>query len=276
MKVLVTGKNGQLGHEVVQALSRRNIVVKGVDQGDFNLADRNQVYAAMKAEAPDAVIHCAAYTAVDRAEDEPEQCTLVNAGGTSAIAEMAADAGIRMLYVSTDYVFPGVGSAPYEVNDPTGPQSVYGRTKLQGEEAVRALVDRHFIVRVSWSFGSHGENFVRTMLRLAAQRDEVRVVSDQVGSPSYTPDLASLLCDMIHTDAYGTYHATNEGFCSWSEFAEAIFRQAGLTTRVIPITTAEYPVKAARPLNSRLSKKSLDDAGFARLPGWQDALERFL
>lgn len=276
MKVLVTGCNGQLGHDVAQELCRRGEDCVAATRADFDLTDGAAVAAFVAAQRPDAVIHCAAYTAVDRAEDEPARCRAVNADGTEHIARACAAANAKLVYISTDYVFPGHGDRPYETDDPVGPQNVYGCSKLAGERAVQALLRRYAIVRISWVFGQNGANFVTTMLRLAAQHDALRVVADQIGSPTYTADLAPLLCDLAAGDACGVYHATNEGFCSWAEFAAEIFRRAGVRTQVRPIATKDYPTKAARPQNSRLSKRSLDAAGFARLPSWQDALARYL
>lgn len=276
MKVLVTGFKGQLGFDVVKRLEKLNIECKGVDIEDFNLLDEKGVSDYIKDYSPAAVIHCAAYTAVDKAEDNVEACRAVNFTGTKNITAVCQKLGIKLMYISTDYVFDGEGETPFEVNSKTAPIGIYGLTKLEGEETVRQLVDKHFIVRISWVFGINGNNFIKTMLRLAAERDELSVVADQIGSPTYTFDLAILLCDMIQTEKYGTYHATNEGYCSWFEFACEIFKQAGVTIKVKPVTTEEYPTRAKRPKNSRLSKKSLDDAGFNRLPDWQDAVKRFL
>lgn len=276
LKILVTGVKGQLGYDVCAVLAARGIENRGVDIDDFDLTDGQSVRSYLDAYRPDAVIHCAAYTAVDRAEDEPERCAAVNVDGTRHIADACKALDAKMLYVSTDYVFPGTGETPYEADDPTGPLSIYGKTKLAGELLVKELLERYFIVRISWVFGSNGNNFVKTMLRLGAEREVVRVVGDQVGSPTYTADLAPLLCDMITTEKYGVYHATNEGYCSWAEFAGEIFRAAGMDTRVEAIGTAEYPTKAQRPGNSRLGKGSLDGGGFARLAGWRDAVERYV
>ena len=273
--VLVTGARGQLGQDVLAVLRRRGIACAGMGRETLDVTESSSVFACFERLRPHAVIHCAAYTAVDRAEEEPELCRAVNAGGTRHIAAACERAGAKLLYVSTDYVFPGLGSAPYQVDSPTGPLSVYGRSKLEGERAA-GLCGRCFIVRTSWVFGAHGNNFVKTMLRLSQGRESLRVVGDQWGSPTYTADLAPLLCGMLDTERYGTYHATNEGFCSWAQFAQEIFRQAGVGTRVLPIPSEGYPAKAARPLNSRLSKRSLDIAGFSRLPPWEDALCRFL
>ena len=276
MKVFVTGVSGQLGFDVCRVLEARGIDCRGVSSKELDITDKAAVERMLRDYAPDAVIHCAAYTAVDKAEDEAERCWLVNAEGSANIAAACAALGCKMLCVSTDYVFSGEGEAPWEVTDAVSPRSVYGKTKLAGELAVQALTEKHFIVRTSWVFGKNGGNFVKTMLRLAETREEVSVVADQIGSPTYTADLAPLLCDMIETERYGIYHAANEGFCSWADFAAAIFRLAGKRTRVQPIATAEYPTAAARPLNSRLSRRSLDEAGFKRLPPWEDALKRYL
>ena len=276
MKVLITGAGGQLGWDVMKELERRNIDCCGVDVADFDITDMQATRESIWAYAPDAVIHCSAYTAVDKAEDDVERCTAVNVEGTRNIAVACRKIGAKLIYISTDYVFPGTGTEPYEIGDRTGPESVYGKTKLAGEMAVRELADKLFIVRISWAFGKNGSNFVKIMLRLGKERDEVRVVDDQIGSPTYTADLASLLCDMAQSDKYGIYHASNEGYCSFAEFAEEIFRQASYTAKVVPIPTSQYPARAIRPFNSRLSKRSLDKAGFNRLPDWKDALSRYL
>ncbi len=276
MKILVTGVKGQLGYDVMNVLRQRQIDCLGADLEDFDITDEAATTAFIINYRPDAVIHCSAYTAVDRAEEDAVRCEQVNVEGTRHIAAACREIGAKMLYLSTDYVFPGTGEDFYEVDDPTGPLSVYGKTKLGGELAVKSLLDRYFIVRIAWVFGKNGNNFVKTMLRLGQQRDQVNVVCDQVGSPTYTADLAPLLCDMVQTEQYGTYHATNEGICSWAEFAAEIFRLSGSQATVNPIPSSEYPAKAARPFNSRLSKKSLDLAGFSRLPSWQDALARYL
>ena len=276
MKVLVTGASGQLGHDVCLELERRAIPFCAPTSQEMDITDREAVLRCMEDTRPDAVIHCAAYTKVDLAEVEPEKCWAVNADGTRNIAEACRKLGSSMLYISTDYVFPGDGDRFYEPTDPVGPANVYGRSKLAGELAVQSLLDKYFIVRISWVFGKNGNNFVKTMLRLAETRTELNVVCDQIGSPTYTADLAPLLCDMIQTDQYGIYHAANEGICSWAEFAQEVFAQEGKDVTVRPVTTAEYAAKAQRPLNSRLSKESLRNAGLAPLPGWQDAVRRFL
>jgi dTDP-4-dehydrorhamnose reductase len=277
MSILVTGVKGQLGFDLMKELKKRGLDCLGADIEDFDITDEKATKAFLASCRPEAVIHCAAYTAVDRAEDEPGLCKAVNADGPRNIAKACGEIGAKMVYLSTDYVFPGDGDRFYETGDPTGPLCVYGRTKLDGELAVRAALDRHFIVRTSWVFGVNGGNFIKTMLRLSESRDEISVVSDQIGSPTYTADLAPLLCDMVLTDRYGTYHATNEGICSWAQLAEAALRAAGRSARVNFITTEEYPAsKATRPKNSRLSKRSLDDAGFKRLPEWRDAVGRYI
>jgi len=276
MKVLVTGVAGQLGYDVMKRLAEMNIEAKGVDYQDFDLTDAEAVMNAVCSYAPDAIIHCAAYTAVDRAEQEPEKCAAVNGMGTLNLVRAALAVDAKLLYVSTDYVFNGEGDEPFEVNSPYGAKNVYGLTKAQGEEAIRSLMTRYFIVRTAWVFGLNGHNFVKTMLRLGAERSEVSVVADQFGSPTYTPDLARLLCDMIVSNKFGVYHATNEGFCSWAEFAAEIMRQGERKCRVNPVATSQYPTPAKRPANSRLSKACLDAAGFNRLPPWQDALARYL
>ena len=276
MKVLVTGVKGQLGFDVMKRLAALNIEARGVDYTDCDLTDGPSVMALVRGEAPDAIIHCAAYTAVDRAETEPEQCAAVNGMGTLNLVRAALAVDAKLLYVSTDYVFSGEGDTPVDISAPYQPRNVYGLTKAQGEEAVRSLMTRSVIVRTSWVFGAHGDNFVKTMLRLGADHSEVSVVGDQIGSPTYTVDLARLLCDMVQTNRYGIYHATNEGYCSWASFAAEIMRQAGLRCTVRAIPTSEYPTLARRPANSRLSKESLDQAGFARLPQWEDALSRYL
>ncbi len=276
MKFLVTGGSGQLGSDVESVLRQRGLDYLSVGTRQLDITDEDAVFACMRAYRPDAVLHCAAYTKVDQAEEEEERCRMINAAGTRHIARACEACGAKLLYTSTDYVFPGTGETPYETDALTGPLNVYGQTKLEGEFAVREALERHFIVRVSWLFGKNGNNFVKTMLRLGRERRTLNVVCDQIGSPTYTADLAVLLCDMVESDVYGTYHATNEGFCSWYDCAKAVFRLSGETTEVLPIATADYPTKAKRPLNSRLSKKSLMEAGFSRLPAWEDGLLRYV
>ncbi|MCM1101646.1 MAG: dTDP-4-dehydrorhamnose reductase [Clostridium sp.] len=278
MKILVTGVKGQLGYDVVNELSARGHEAVGVDVQEMDITDAVSVDRVIKAAAPDAVIHCAAYTAVDAAEENEELCRRVNAEGTRNIAKVCRELDCKMIYISTDYVFSGQGERFWEPDDEKAPQSVYGRTKYEGELAVQELLDKYFIVRIAWVFGVNGKNFVKTMLKLAENHDTLRVVSDQFGSPTYTFDLAKLLADMVVTDRYGVYHATNEGICSWYEFACAIFEEAGLADKitVLPVSTEEYGAKANRPYNSRMSKEKLVQNGFEKLPPWQDALKRYL
>lgn len=276
MKVLVTGYTGQLGYDVVAELRRRNIECIGTTRQDFSLTDTEKMKSFIKNYNPDAVIHCAAYTAVDKAEDEPKICHAVNAEATREIAKICKDIDAKMIYISTDYVFPGDGDSFYEPEDEKAPQNVYGQTKLDGEKAVQEMLDKYFIVRISWVFGINGKNFIRTMLNLAKMHDKLTVVNDQIGSPTYTVDLAKLLCDMVQTDKYGVYHTTNEGICSWYEFACEIFKQKGVNVQIEPVPSTAFPTRAKRPHNSRMSKKCLDRAGFDRLPSWQDALNRYL
>lgn len=276
MKVLVTGCTGQLGFDVCRQLKKRNIEYYGAVRTDFDLRDESSVKNFVRKMKPTVIIHCAAYTAVDKAEDEKELCHSINVEGTKALAEAGKEVNAKMVYISTDYVFPGRGSQFYEINDNKEAVNVYGQSKLDGETVVRSILEKHFIVRISWVFGINGHNFVRTMLKLAQDHDTLKIVDDQIGSPTYTHDLAVLLCDMVASAKYGTYHATNEGVCSWKDFAEEIFRQAKMDITVIGQSSASYPTKAKRPLNSRLSKKSLDNAGFQRLPDWHDALYRYM
>ena len=276
MKVLITGASGQLGFDAVKVLREQGVDCLGVGSKELDVTDRDAVLRVFDTYRPDAVLHCAAWTKVDLAEDEPERCMRVNAEGTRNVALACRECGAKMVYISTDYVFPGTGSTPWEADDPTGPLNIYGRSKLAGEQAVRKLLERYFIVRTSWVIGAHGNNFVKTMLRLAETHDRLRVVGDQIGSPTFTADLAPLLCDMIATEQYGVYHATNEGFCSWAALAEAVFRLAGKDVAVKHVSTEEYGAKALRPKNSRLSKRSLDAGGFARLPEWEASLARLL
>lgn len=276
MKVLVTGVKGQLGHDVMNELARRGIQSVGVDIDEMDITDGASVERVVREAAPDAVIHCAAYTAVDAAEENEALCRRVNAEGPRNIAVVCRALDIKMLYISTDYVFSGDGDRPWEPDDEKNPQSVYGQTKYEGELAVQELLDKYFIVRIAWVFGINGKNFVKTMLKLSENHDTIRVVNDQFGSPTYTYDLARLLVDMVLTDKYGVYHATNEGICSWYEFACAIFKEAGISVNVVPVTTAEYGAKAKRPANSRMNKDKLTQTGFEKLPLWQDALKRYI
>lgn len=282
MKILVTGVKGQLGYDCIKELTKRGYTdILGIDIEDLDITDKIKVLEYIKSYKPDVVMHNAAYTAVDKAELNYDDCYKVNALGTKYIAEACKEIGAKMVYISTDYVFDGTKDGIYEINDKTNPISVYGKTKLDGENFVKSLIDKYFIVRISWVFGINGNNFIKTMLRLASMgKTELNVVNDQIGSPTYTADLAVLLCDMIQTDKYGTYQATNEGYCSWYEFSKKIFELSNINIKVNPVTTKEYlqmvTQQAKRPMNSRMSKDSLDKAGFKKLPNWENALERYL
>lgn len=276
MKILVTGATGQLGHDVAEELAKRGHEPIGVGSADMDITSEEQVRKIFDRVRPEAVVHCAAYTAVDRAEDEPELCRRINAEGTRRIARFCREYGCKLLYISTEYVFEGEGERPWEPDDTPNPLNVYGQSKYEGEQAVQECLDKYFIVRISWVFGLHGGNFVRTMLRLGRERGAVKVVDDQIGSPTYTRDLSILLADMAESEKYGIYHASNEGFCSWYEFAAEIFRKAGLRVDVTPVDSGSFPTKARRPHNSRINKDKIVKNGFNKLPPWQDALERYL
>lgn len=277
MKVLVTGVKGQLGYDVVRELQSRGHEAIGVDIEEMDITDETAVSRVMEETAPEAVIHCSAFTAVDRAEEEQELCYKVNVEGTENIAKMCQKLGCKMLYLSTDYIFSGEGQRPWEPEDTPSPLNAYGQSKYQGEVALRQYVDKYFIVRISWVFGINGNNFIKTMLRLGKENGAVKVVDDQIGSPTYTFDLAKLLVDMIETEQYGAYHATNEGICSWYEFAKEIFQEANMKeVMVTPVSSEEFPVKAKRPKNSRMSKEKLVQNGFSLLPSWQDAVKRYI
>ena len=280
MRVLVTGAKGQLGSDLLCELSKRNIESVGIDIDDLDITDADatkRVIENINNDAKiDAIIHCAAYTAVDAAEDNEALVTKINAEGTKNIAEVAKTLDVAMMYISTDYVFDGEGERPWEPDDKRAPLNVYGMAKYKGELYVEELLKKYFIVRISWVFGLHGNNFIKTMIRLGKERGAVSVVNDQIGSPTYTPDLSRLLADMIVTDKYGRYHATNEGLCSWYDFAVEIFKQAKLDVAVTPVSSDAFPVKAKRPHNSRMDKSKLIKNGFKLLPTWQDALRRYL
>ena len=276
MRVLVTGVNRQLGHDVMNELAKRGYEGVGVDVAEMDITDAQAVDKVITGAGVDKVIHCAAYTAVDAAEDNVDVCRKVNAEGTENIAKVCKKLDLPMVYISTDYVFDGEGTRPWEPDDQRDPLNVYGQTKYEGELAVEENLDKYFIVRIAWVFGVNGKNFIKTMLNLAENHDTISVVNDQVGSPTYTYDLARLLVDMIETEKYGRYHATNEGLCTWYEFAQEIFRQAQVQVKVVPVTSEEFPAKAKRPHNSRMNKDKLDEMGFERLPSWQDALSRYL
>lgn len=277
MRVLVTGAKGQLGTDLMNELKKQGLEGIGVDIGEMDITDAKACMDVICGADVDAVIHCAAYTAVDAAEDNVELCRKINGEGTRNVALACKAADVKMMYISTDYVFDGKGIRPWEPDDCRDPLNVYGQTKYEGELAIEELLDKYFTVRIAWVFGVSGKNFIKTMLRLGKERGAVSVVNDQVGSPTYTYDLARLLVDMIQTEHYGRYHATNEGECSWYEFALEIFRQAGMDqVSVTPVSSTEFAAKAVRPENSRMSKEKLSDNGFTRLPAWQDALSRFL
>lgn len=299
MKIFVTGVNGQLGHDVMNELAKRGYTgigsgieeaYSGIEDGSpactmayrrLDITDRHAVETVIDEVRPNAVIHCAAWTAVDPAEDADKTETVrkVNVSGTEYIAQACKATGAKMIYLSTDYVFDGQGTEPWTPDCKSyRPLNVYGQSKLDGELRVAGILEKYFIVRIAWVFGLNGKNFVKTMLGAAKNRSEVKVVNDQIGTPTYTRDLARLLVDMAETEKYGYYHATNEGgYISWYDFCKEIYRQAGISTRVIPVTTAEYGLnKAARPFNSRLDKSKLVENGFTPLPDWKDALARYL
>ena len=276
MKVLVTGVTGQLGYDVVRELKERGHIPFGVSSNTMDITDYSMVEKVMQEEKPEAVIHCAAYTAVDEAEENVELCRSVNAKGTENIAKICKDFDIKMIYISTDYVFSGEGQKSWCPEDVAHPLNTYGMTKYEGELAVQKFLDKYFIVRISWVFGINGKNFVKTMLRLGKTNGTVNVVNDQVGSPTYTYDLSKLLCDMLVTEEYGIYHATNEGMCSWYEFACEIFKVAGLDVKVHPVDSNAFPSIAKRPHNSRMNTDKLESYGFNRLPDWKDALARYI
>lgn len=299
MRVFVTGVGGQLGHDVMNELAKRgyegigsdiSAVYSGIQDGtavcsmpylSMDITDKTQVEATIAEVNPDVVIHCAAWTAVDLAEDEDkvEKVRMINVAGTQNIANVCKKLNCKMVYISTDYVFDGQGEIPWEPDcKDYAPLNVYGQTKLEGELAVANTLEKFFVVRIAWVFGKNGKNFIKTMLNIGKKFDTLRVVNDQIGTPTYTLDLSRLLVDMIETDKYGYYHATNEGgYISWYDFAVEIFKQSGYNTKVVPVTTAEYGLsKAARPFNSRLDKSKLAENGFELLPTWQDALSRYL
>ena len=280
-KILVTGFKGQLGFDCVKELEKRGYSnVRGIDVAELDITDEKAVDKYISEFKPDVVMHNAAWTAVDKAEQFEDKVYQVNSYGPKYIAEACKKVDATMIYISTDYVFDGKGDKPFEVDSPKAGLSIYGKSKALGEDFVRQTLNKYFIIRISWVFGINGNNFIKTMLKLAETHDELSIIDDQIGSPTYTADLASLMADMIETDKYGTYHATNEGFCSWAEFAEYIFKCAGKNVKVNKVTTEQYkqmvPNQADRPLNSRMSKQSLINAGFKTLPSWQDATKRFV
>jgi dTDP-4-dehydrorhamnose reductase len=276
MKVLVTGAKGQLGYDVVKRLNKSKIDCFGIDIEECDITDQKQVYSVISEYKPDVVVHCAAYTAVDKAEDEREICYRINVTGTQNIANACKKIDSKMVYISTDYVFDGEGEDPFDVTDKPNPINYYGQTKYEGELAVQNILDKYFIVRISWVFGINGNNFVKTMLKLGKDRDEISVVADQVGSPTYTFDLAKVLAEMIKTEEYGIYHVTNEGYCSWYEFACEIFKQAGMDIKVNPIKTEEYPTRAKRPKNSKLKMLDTKQLSNPHIKNWREALKDFM
>jgi len=276
LKFMVTGVNGQLGHDVVIKLKETGLDIIAPRRDKFDLTNKDLVKKYIIEEKPDVIIHCAAYTAVDTAEDEKALCYSVNVEGTRYIAETAKQINAKVVYISTDYVFDGIGKEPHSENKATKPVNYYGYTKEQGELIIRELLDNYFIIRTSWVYGSNGNNFVKTMLKLAETRNEISVVSDQIGAPTYTKDLAEFIISLVKTDRYGFYHGVNEGYCSWFEFAKTIFEKSGINMKIHPIATKDYPTKAKRPLNSRLLSDNTCKAGIKRLPHWEDAISRFM
>lgn len=276
MKFFITGVNGQLGYDVKRELLERGYTdILAPTRVDLDITNEDAVKKMIREYRPSVIFHCAAYTAVDKAEDEKEKCYQVNVLGTKYLTEAAKEVGAKIIYISTDYVFDGTKEGLYQIEDKVNPVNYYGKTKYLGENFIREY-DNHIIVRISWVFGINGKNFIRTMLNLAESHKELNVVCDQIGSPTYTKDLAGLLVNMFLSNVKGLYHVTNEGYCSWYEFAEFIFKESRKKVKVHPILTKDYKTIAKRPLNSKLSKESLDDIGMKRLPEWQDAVKRYI
>lgn len=275
MKIVITGAKGQLGTDLVDLLSDKGHKVYGYGREELDITNFDQVHQVISNVKPDVVIHAAAYTKVDLAESEQDQAFLVNAYGTRNVAVASEAVGAKLVYVSTDYVFDGAANTPYNEFSPTNPMSVYGKSKLAGEQFVRDLHSKFFIVRTSWVYGKNGNNFVKTMLKLAQERDELKVVDDQVGCPTYTVDLAHCILDLIQTEKYGIYHVSNSGHCSWYEFAKAIFEEAGLEVKVNPCTTKDFPRPAPRPAYSVLEHMALRLNGFKEMPYWRDSLKSY-
>lgn len=275
LKIVITGANGQLGRELTEwTTDTADIIGFGRNELDItSLAACRNIFTLHR---PDVVIHCAAYTAVDKAESEPDEAFRVNAAATRNVAVAAREVGAKLCYISTDYVFDGTGSTPYNEYDQTNPQTVYGKSKLAGEQSVQTLHDRYFIVRTSWVYGKYGNNFVKTMLKIAGERDQLKVVADQLGSPTYTYDLTAFLLELVNTDYYGVYHASNSGICSWYEFAKAIFEDSGVNIQVDPCTTADFPRPAPRPAYSVMDHSAIRSNGFSVLRPWREALRHYL
>lgn len=276
MRVLVTGAEGQLGQDVVKALKSQGIDFLGADKDKMDITLTDMVHQVFEEYNPDVVVHCAAYTAVDKAETEKELCYNINVIGTRNLAMNCKKFNAKMVYISTDYVFDGLGEEPFQANQQPDPVNYYGQTKYEGEQEVKKLLSDYFILRISWAFGVNGHNFVKTMLKLGREREEVSVVSDQIGSPTYTTDVAKLIVEMIKTDKYGIYHMTNSGYCSWSEFASTIFQQAGINCKVHPILTKDYPTAAKRPLNSRMVTEDTFKQFGLKQRIWKEALNDYL
>lgn len=274
--IVITGNRGQLGFDIEKVCQDRGLEYLGIDINELDITDKNAVNEFFQSRDIDTFIHCAAFTAVDVAEDNPELCYRVNTEAVKYLADACKRYDVKFIFISTDYVFSGQKEGLYVPDDETSPISVYGKSKADAEAYIQANLSSYYIVRISWAFGLNGKNFVRTMLRLGKEKPSISVVSDQIGSPTYTKDIAYLLVDMSQTNKYGIYHATNEGYCSWADFTRYILEKAGLTAEVKDILTVDYPTKAARPMNSRLSKDKLEENGFSRLPSWQSAVDRYL
>ncbi|MGZ0874777.1 dTDP-4-dehydrorhamnose reductase [Priestia megaterium] len=276
MKILVTGYSGQLGYDVVRYGRTQGLNMIGISSKDVDLSLEKEVASYIENINPDAIIHCAAYTAVDQAEEDTEKCWDINVNGTKYLSNAAKSVKAKFMYISTDYVFNGEGQDSFKETDSPMPIGYYGKTKYEGEKLVQQILEEWFIVRISWVFGVNGNNFIKTMLRLADTHKQLNVVGDQFGSPTYTFDLAKLLIEMIQSTKYGIYHATNEGFCSWAEFAKEIFKESNKNVEVVSILSDQYPTRAVRPKNSRMSKSKLVENGFTSLPTWKDAVRRYL
>lgn len=276
MKILVTGYSGQLGYDVVRYGRTQGLNMVGISSKDVDLSLEKEVTSYIEKIKPDAIIHCAAYTAVDQAEEDTEKCWDINVNGTKYLSNAAKSIKAKFMYISTDYVFNGEGDNPFKETDSPMPIGYYGKTKYEGEKVVQHILKEWFIVRISWVFGINGNNFVKTMLRLSDTHKQLNVVGDQIGSPTYTFDLAKLLIEMIQSTEYGVYHATNEGFCSWAEFAKEIFKESNKNVKVESISSEQYPTRAVRPKNSRMTKSKLVKKGFTPLPTWEDAVKRYV